>query len=469
MSAVDDRMLTTLMRTDLSSFIQKSFQIVSPGDRYRHNWHVDAIAYQLERCLRGEINRLIITLPPRNLKSIAVSVAFPAFILGQRPKAEIIGVSYAQDLSQKHARDTRAVMQSKFYRRAFPLTRLDPKKSAEAEFMTTRKGVRLATSIGGTLTGRGGDFIIIDDAHKPDESLSDVKRQSVIEWYRSTLTSRLNDKDEGVIIVVQQRVYEEDLAGYLLEQGGWTHLNLPAIAEEGQTIQLGPKLGRIRTEGSALHPERESLEILAQLKSDMGSYAFAAQYQQQPAPAGGGLIKKAWFGEYDVAPTKTSGDLVIQSWDTASKSGELNDYSVCTTWLKRDGRLYLLSVLRRRFEFPDLLRAVKSMYWNWNADELIIEDKGSGTSLIQQLRKDQIYPRAENPELDKIYRMVGETAIMEAGGVFLPKHAAWKDDYLGELCRFPNGRHDDQVDSTSQALSYVRKRRVSDPSIRRLC
>lgn len=468
MSAVDDRMLTTLLRKDLSSFIQKSFQIVSPGDRYRHNWHVDAIAYELERCLKGEINRLIITLPPRNLKSIAVSVAFPAFILGHRPKARIIGVSYAQDLSQKHARDTRAVMRSRFYRRAFPLTRLDPKKSAEAEFMTTKKGVRLATSIGGTLTGRGGDFIIIDDAHKPDESLSDVKRQSVIEWYRSTLTSRLNDKDKGVIIVVQQRVHEEDLAGYLLEQGGWVHLNLPAIAEENQSIQLGPNLVRIRAEGSALHPEREPLDTLAQLKRDMGSYAFAAQYQQQPAPAGGGLIKTAWFGEYDVAPTMTSGDLIVQSWDTASKSGELNDYSVCTTWLKRDGCLYLLHVYRKRLEFPELLRAVKSLYREWNAGELVIEDKGSGTSLIQQLRKDGIYPREVKPEADKVTRMVGETAIMEAGKVFLPKQAAWKDDYLSELSRFPNGRHDDQVDSTSQALGYIRTRRVLIPRITQL-
>ena len=335
------RLFQSLLRNDLSSFIQKTFPIVSPGTVYHHNWHIDAIAYQLQRCLNGAINRLIITLPPRNLKSIAVSVAFPAYVLGRDPSAQIIGLSYSQELSQKHARDARAVMQSNFYRSIFPRTRIDPKKNAEAEFMTTRKGVRLATSIGGTLTGRGGDIIIIDDAHKPDESLSDVKRQGVIEWYRNTLTSRLNDKETGIIIIVQQRVHEEDLAGYLLEQGGWTHLNLPAIAEEDQIIALGPVLKHFRKSGTALHEAREPLPVLEQLKRDMGSYAFAAQYQQTPAPAGGGLIKLDWFRYYEYPIQKQKGDQIYQSWDTASKDGELNDYSclLYTSPSPRDGLL----------------------------------------------------------------------------------------------------------------------------------
>ena len=197
--------------------------------------------------------------------------------------------------------------------------------------MTTCKGTRLATSIGGTLTGRGGDIIIIDDAHKPDESLSDVKRQTVIDWFSNTLMSRLNDKKEGVIIVIQQRVHEEDLAGYLLEQGGWTHLNLPAIAEDNQIIPIGENLAHYRKKGEPLHEAREPLEVLAKLKANMGSYAFAAQYQQTPAPIGGGIIKTAWFRYYDHAPRYQQNDRIYQSWDTASKDGELNDYSVCTT------------------------------------------------------------------------------------------------------------------------------------------
>ena len=143
--------------------------------------------------------------------------------------------------------------------------------------------------------------------------------------------SRLNDKKEGVIIVIQQRVHEEDLAGYLLEQGGWTHLNLPAIAEDNQIIPIGENLAHYRKKGEPLHEAREPLEVLAKLKANMGSYAFAAQYQQTPAPIGGGIIKTAWFRYYDHAPRYQQNDRIYQSWDTASKDGELNDYSVCTT------------------------------------------------------------------------------------------------------------------------------------------
>ena len=463
-----NRLFRSLLRNDLSAFIQKSFQIVTPGGQYHHNWHIEAIAHQLQRCLDGEINRLVITLPPRNLKSIAVSVAFPAYVLGLNPSAQIIGVSYAQDLSHKHSRDCRAVIQSRFYREIFPRTKIDSRKNAESEYATTRKGSRLATSIGGSLTGRGGDIIIIDDAHKPDESLSEVKRQGVIEWYRNTLTSRLNDKERGIIIVVQQRVHEEDLAGYLLEQGGWTHLNLPAIVEGEQIIQLSNKLNHIRRAGTALHEAREPLKVLEQLKRDMGSYAFAAQYQQTPAPAGGGLIKTEWFQYYETAPVKQSGDIIYQSWDTASKNGELNDYSVCTTWLKRGRQIFLLNVYRKKLEFPALRRAAIEQYKLHGVDRLVIEDKGSGTGLIQDLKQQSIYPKAFKPKTDKITRMSNETPAIEAGHVWLPKHAHWLEAFLHELERFPNGKHDDQVDSVSQALNFMLKSKRLVPRVRSL-
>ena len=462
----DPRLFNSLMRNDFTSFLRKSFQIVAPGASYQHNWHIDAMAYELMRCLNGENNRLLITLPPRNLKSITVSVAFVAYALGVNPRLQFIGLSYAQDLSLKYSRDTRAIMQSSFYRQAFPRTRIDPKKNSEAEFMTTRKGGRLATSIGGTLTGRGADILIIDDPHKPDESLSDVKRANVIEWYRNTLISRLNDKEGGVIIVVQQRVHEEDLAGYILEQGGWTHLNLPAIAEETQEIKLTPRLTHIRRAGEPLHAEREGFAVLEQLKRDMGSYAFAAQYQQEPAPVGGGLIKLDWFGRYDDPPQKQPGDQIVQSWDTASKEGELNDYSVCTTWLKRKHRIYLLDVYRKKLDYLDLKRAVYKYYHQYQPDRLIIEDKGSGIALIQELRGDGIYPYRYKPETDKVTRMSNETSIIEAGVVYLPKEAPWLADFEHELARFPNGKHDDQVDSLSQALNVMRTYRPSEPGIR---
>ena len=201
-----------------------------------------------------------------------------------------------------------------------------------ADFATTKGGGRFSTTIGGTLTGRGGDILLIDDPHKPEDAVSEVRQTAVLDWFRSTLMSRQNDPAGSAIVLIQQRVHENDLAGMLLEQGGWDHLDLPAIAEERQKIDLGPRGQVLREPGHLLHPERLSLPVLDERKADLGSYLFAAQYQQRPAPLGGGLVKWAWFRTYAQAPEPASGDRIVQSWDTASKAEEANDWSVCTTW-----------------------------------------------------------------------------------------------------------------------------------------
>ncbi|MBT7953070.1 MAG: terminase, partial [Gammaproteobacteria bacterium] len=351
----EHKIFDALLRDNLNAFIRKTFETVSTGDSFADNWHLQAIAYHLKLCAQGDIRRLIITIPPRSLKSISASVAFPAWLLGHDPTRKIICVSYANDLAIKHSLDTRIVMESDWYRRCFPHAGLNPNKNTQHEFMTTKLGYRLATSVGGTLTGRGGNLIIVDDPHKSDEVESDVKRESVINWFRNTLVSRLNDKKKDVIIVIQQRLHEEDLAGHLLEKEGWTHLNLPAIAEEAESILVGKGKYHERKVGDVLHPEKEPIEALMQMEEDTGSYAFAAQYQQRPAPLGGGIVKWAWFKQrYAQRPNKQEGDYVIQSWDTASSTGQMNDYSVCTSWLTRNGQCYLLDVFRKRLEFPQL-------------------------------------------------------------------------------------------------------------------
>ena len=451
----DRRLLTAILRTDLSSFIQRAFRTVSPGDRYLHNWHIDAIAWVLQQCLDGETRRLIITLPPRSLKSIAVSVAFPAYVLGRDPRRKIICVSYAQDLANKHARDCRSVMESDWFRRAYPRTRIDRDKNTQAEFVTTHKGFRMATSVGGTLTGRGGNILVLDDVHKPNEALSDAQRTAVVDWFRNTLLSRLDDKDRDVIILIQQRVHEDDLVGHLLEQEGWRHLNLPAIAEEVQAVPLGPNLVHLRQEGDLLHPQRESYEALMRLKTEMGSYDFHAQYQQSPAPLGGGIVKWDWFQTYDEPPERGSGDRVVQSWDTASKADQIHDYSVCTTWLIYHKSFYLLHVLRKRLEYPELRKHVIAQRDSFDANDILIEDKGSGTQLVQDLRHGGIYPKPIKPEGDKIIRMQTQTAVIEAGRVFVPKSAPWLADFQDEVTKFPAAKHDDQVDSLSQFLAWV--------------
>lgn len=458
----DRRLLTAILRTDLSSFIQRVFRTVSPGDTYKHNWHVDAIAYQIRRCLDGDVRRLIITVPPRSGKSIAVSVALPAFILGREPSRRIIAASYSQELSNKHARDCRSVMESDWYRQIFPRARLGKDKNTQAEFVTTLKGGRLATSVGGTITGRGGDFIILDDILSPDDALSDIQRAKTIEWFQGTLLSRLNDKEEGVIILIQQRVHQVDPVGFLLERGGWTHLNLPAIAEETEIIRLGPKLVHIRQEGDVLHPERESYEQLMALKQDMGSYPFAAQYQQSPAPRGGGIVKWDWFQKYDEPPEKQEYDEIVFSWDTAVKGAERNDFSVCTIWLIRDKTFFLLNVVREKFEYPDLRRRAIALAEEYKPSAVLIEDAGSGAQLYQDLLEQGVYAHQIKPVGDKIMRMDNQTAVIEAGRVFLPKWAPWLADFADEVTKFPAGRHDDQVDSLSQFLKWATIPRPKD-------
>ena len=291
---------------------------------------------------------------------------------------------------------------------------------------------------------------------RPADAASEARRAAVNDWFRNTLYSRLDDKAEGVIIVVTQRLHVDDLVGYLLSTGEpWEMVQLPAIAVTDERYVLADGTAFTRRAGMALHPERESLEVLEGIRRTLGSYEFAAQYQQEPIPLEGGLIKAHWLRRYATAPERQSGDLVTQSWDTASKSGELNDYSVCTTWLRRGQEHYLLDVFRARLDYPDLRRAVVELRKRFAADAILIEDKGSGIQLIQDLRAEgHVRPIAIMPEGDKITRMYTQTHKLEAGRVLLPEHASWLDDFLGEVLAFPRGRHDDQVDAMAQYLAW---------------
>ena len=453
------RQLQAILRQDFFSFIQRVFASVVPGIEFVSGWHIEAIAHELVRAYRVERGRLIITMPPRHLKSIAASVALPAWILGHDPTARIVCVSYSNELAIKHALDTRAVMQSDWYRACFPNTRLDPRRNTQTEVATTRRGGRLATSVGGTLTGRGGNIVIIDDPHKADEALSDTKRESVHEWFQSTLLSRLDSKQTGTIIVIQQRLHEDDLAGRLLARGGgWTHLNLPAIAETDEWIDLGEGRRHQRQVGEPLDATREPLEILATMQIDMGSHAFAAQYQQRPTPRGGGLIKIEWFGRYEKWPVIGEYTRVTQSWDTAFKGSEVNDPSVCLTFVEVENDYSLIDAFRERLEFPGLKRAVVRLAKKYRASRVLIEDAGSGTSLLQELRRESTLNLiARKPETDKIIRAERASALIEAGRISLPEEASWLADFEYEIASFPKGRYDDQVDALSQFVNWRRE------------
>jgi hypothetical protein len=229
-------------------------------------------------------------MPPRHLKSIMVSVAFPAFLIGLEPWRRIFVISYGDDLSLKHASDFRSIVESAWYRRAFPAMRIT--RSLQDEVRTTRRGFRKATSVYGPLTGLGGDVFIIDDPQKPVDAQSDILRERLNQWVSNTLISRLDNKERGVIIVVQQRVHLNDLSGYLIESGGWEVLSLPAIAEQDETVAIGDGEFHKRRAGEALHPELESLDSLQKLQRQMAPDDFAAQFQQSPVPPGGAMIRR---------------------------------------------------------------------------------------------------------------------------------------------------------------------------------
>jgi predicted phage terminase large subunit-like protein len=463
MTTMSREELRAFLRRDFVTFVEGSFNQLNPQTEYLHNGHIEVISAALEECRTGMLQRLIINLPPRSLKSHITSVAFPAFLLGHNPSAQIICASYAQALADKLAGDCRSLMMSEWYQGLFPTTRLAARNSALSDFMTTERGFRLSTSVGGVLTGRGADFVIIDDPLKPDEALSETQRKAVNDWYDHTLFSRLNNKNTGCIVLVMQRLHEDDLVGHVLPQAGWRLLKFPAIAEENEHYTIQTPYGErifTRRQGEALHAQRESLEVLARMRESHGEYNFAGQYQQSPSPLGGGMIKTGWFKTYEPAEMPKKFEVVFQSWDTANKSSELSDFSVCTTWGLREKKLYLLHVLRKRLDYPDLRREVKQQAELWEAKNVVIEDRASGTQLIQDLQADGVYSTTQyEPKMEKILRMHSVSSTIENGFVYIPAEADWLAEYLHEMSSFPNGKYDDQVDSTSQALDWLKEGR----------
>ena len=282
----------------------------------------------------------------------------------------------------------------------------------------------------------------------------------MIDWFGGSLVSRLNDKRTGTIVAVMQRLHEDDLAGHVLRQGGWEHLDLPAIAVEEQILKLGPERSHHRRVGDVLHPEREGSGAFEALKRELGGMMFSAQYQQRPVPLEGNLVRRTWFRYFtpSMLPRPIYSTKIVQSWDVAMQTGDTNDYSVCTTWRADRDDVYLLDVSRGRLEYPELRRKVIALAQEHKCSRVLIEDAGPGMNLLQDLRcspaPGTLRPIGVRPEGGKLERMAAQTAKIEAGHVYLPKDAPWLGEFLSELLAFPNGRRDDQVDSVSQFLFW---------------
>jgi len=448
------RALEAALRQDLSAFTHRAFLTVAPGTDYLHNWHIDAITHELCLCRNGASKRLLITQPPRSLKSICTSVAYVAWLLGHDPTLKVICVSYSQDLALELSRQFRLVVESGWYQGLFPKMRL--KKSSGAEFVTTMGGGRVATSIGGTLTGRGADYIIIDDPLKAEDALSEPARNTVINWYCGTLLTRLNNQRTGRIILVMQRLHEEDLVGYITASGeDWRHLNLPAIADEDERIAIGQSRYHERKKGTPIHGAREPLSVLKRLQKDLGSMKFSSQYQQSPVPAEGNIIKRDWFKTYSELP---SGGQIIQSWNLATSTNNKADYSVCVTALIKNKKFYIIDVWRERLAYPDLRRKIITHAIHHNADNVLLEKAGPGEAMVADLRRNKTpgfpTPIGIKVKEDKAVRLETASPVIERGDVLIPQDASWLSTFLNELLAFPNGRNDDQADAFSQLINW---------------
>jgi predicted phage terminase large subunit-like protein len=445
------RIVEAACRTDFLSFFQWCFHILEPRSTLNINWHHYAMAYRLELVRRGLIKRLIIAAPPRTLKSLMASVAFPAYMLGRNPAMRVIGISHSSDLAVKFSNECRVLVDSPHYHIFFP--RMQLSKNTEAEFHTTQRGYRYARSAEGSLTGIGGGVLILDDFQKPMDVLSEARRTSTTNLYYNTVASRTDNQHTGAIVVVGQRLHPDDFIGTLLRSAEqWTVLTLPAIAQKEEHISIGPGQWHLRRVDDLLHPEQQSREFLEALCSQ-DPETYAAQWQQGPIPPGGFMIKRDQIQYCDELPRRTSASVYLQSWDTAQKPGEANARSACLDILVQDNKYFIAQALVGQWEYHDLEQRVLSRADEQKPNVILIEDAGFGTALIGSLKL-KLPVVGVKAEGDKKSRLLREISKFANGQVFLLRSAPGRTELETELFTFPGGRRNDLVDALSQALAY---------------
>lgn len=421
-----------------------------PG--FKMGRHLRLMAGALQKVEKGEIKRLIICLPPRHCKSLLTTENFAAWFLGRNPEQQIITGTYGQRLADKWGRKVRNHVASPKFRATFPGVRLADDSKAAAQFALNKGGYYLGTSRGGAATGAGADLFLVDDPTKDrKEADSALIQDTIRDWYSDVVTTRL--MPGGAVIILMTRWTDADLVGFVLKEHsheGWTIINLPAIAEEEDLLG--------RAVGEPLWPEQFSLEELLGKKATLNSRSWAALYQQRPVPEGGLIVKSDWFKamrfrNIPLRPLRT-----IISLDTARKAETTSDPSVWTVWMETEKGFHLVDVVKRTVEYPTLKSTTKALCETWRPDLLLIEDSANGNALEQDLRAETRIPLllVGTGGQDKAARLSSCTDLMEGGRVWLPVDAEWLPAYEEELFRFPAVRHDDQVDSTSQALNWFK-------------
>lgn len=456
-----------LKHEQLRRSAQKSLKdfIIYLNKSYLMGWVHQEICQTLDLFLKdlidGKRPRLIITMPPRSGKSEIVSRRFPAYFLGKYPDLSIISVSYSASLAEDFSRDVQRIIDSDEYKKIFPNTKLSDKKDKNykrtSDFfeIVDHKGVYCSAGVGGSITGKGCDILIIDDPIKNrQEANSETVRKKIYDWYSSTAYTRLSPI--GGVIMMCTRWHLDDLIGKVLSdknQKPFHVISYPAIAEHDEPH---------RKQGEALHPERFSLEILNEIKSTLSTADWLSLYQQKPVPEGGAIFETSKIRYYDETSEPKRFDQIVGSWDMTFKENKTSDFVVGQLWGRKGADFYLLDMVRDRMDFVKTLKVfINFANKHKNCNCWLVEDKANGTAIISTLKKyiSGIIPIT--PKESKQERAYAITPYLEAGNIFFPKNQNFTKDLEEEMLQFPAGAHDDTVDSMTQALNYFRtKKRV---------
>ncbi len=448
--------LRAYARDDFYTFYRLMASVLMPGQPFLPARHFRVLAHAPEKVAKGETRRLMIAIPPRHGKSMLASVALPAWILGRDPTRKIICASYGDVLSKDFSTRSRDAVWSANYQAIFPDTRIDAGGASLVELRTTAKGYRLSTTVEGAVTGKGAHFIIVDDPLKAIDATSESARNAVYDWMKGSLMSRFDNPSEGAMIVIHQRLHQDDPIGRLRADGGWEYLEMPGECVEQQVFDLGHGESWTFKPGDLLFPEMFGRAALDQQRIDFGEMGFNAQILQRPSPPGGNLFKLKYFQRYEERPQWY--DLIVQSWDPAIVDTETAAFTVCTTWGIKGQKLYLLDVFRKRLEFYQIEPAIVSMRKKYNAGAVVIEVSGHGRAIGNALLKRQgttLWMHPVDPKLGKVERAIAQTPKIERRRVYLPVSAPWLEAFESEVAAFPLSKYADQVDSMVHFLALL--------------
>lgn len=450
--------LSIVLRRDFKSFVERAVREAHPGGSWSSAPYLDVLADHVMRIEKGDpaYRRSYVNAPPRCGKSFVLTAAHAAWRLARNPRSKVIIASYSMDAAREHLSTARKIMSAEWFRTCFPETALKSDRSDKVE--THLDGFIRATSVDGGLTGMGADLILIDDPMKADDARRSEARQRIIDWYRSTVSSRLNNPKTGAFLLVMQRLHIDDFTVFLRDTGLWRELSLPLVAVRDERFPLLGGTVVTRAKGEILDPERFDETWIKDRKSDAGAASFAAQYQQDPEPDLDAAFRKEWFKTYGELP---GGGQITLSIDTGVKCGEEHDFTAIETWKEVDQQHYLVDVIRTKVEMPELLSRVRHLAEVHPSAEIVIEDVNNGAALYQTLKcelsRDRLKPIT--PKLGKFDRALACVDVIETGRVWLPVDAPWLETFLFEASNFPNGKNDDQVDAMTQYLSFAATRR----------